>query len=249
MKKRNQFTIFSTETGIEVIKSTVKSLILSELKRRELSFQDIVKITGRSKSTVSKHLSDLRKMGLIVEMPDPEDRRRKLFRINSKYLGKLTRNRIDDLDEEKTEFLAEHLTRRGDPLEFFRLMFHVLRVELIKEGIDIDPVLHEAGKRIGQVIYQRIASEDLEDLLENLKKFWMINCLGVLEVESTEPLVIRDYDCFECRFLPQIGKSTCALDSGILEAIFSQYFKREVLVEETECYARGDGRCSFRITP
>ncbi|MBC7111695.1 MAG: ArsR family transcriptional regulator, partial [Methanothermobacter sp.] len=148
MKRRHNFTIFSTETGIEVIESPVKSLILSELKKGALSFQEIVRITDKSKSTVSKHLSDLRKAGLIVEMPDPEDRRRKVFEINSRYLGKLTRKRIDELDEEKTEFLAEHLTERGDPLEFFRLMFHVLRVELIKEGINIDPVLHEAGKRI-----------------------------------------------------------------------------------------------------
>lgn len=249
MKRRHNFTIFSTETGIEVIESPVKSLILSELKKGALSFQEIVRITGKSKSTVSKHLSDLRKAGLIVEMPDPEDRRRKLFEINSRYLGKLTRKRIDELDEEKTEFLAEHLTERGDPLEFFRLMFHVLRVELIKEGINIDPVLHEAGKRIGEVIYPRLASEDLEDLLENLKRFWMINLLGVLEVESTDPLVIRAYECFECGLLPQIGESACALDSGILEAIFSRHFKGDVLVEETECYARGDGRCSFRIAP
>ncbi len=95
--------------------------------------------------------TDLRGAGLILERTDPRDRRKKVFKLNSRYLGKLTRKPPGDLDEEKTEFLAEHLTSRGDPFEFFRLMFHVLRVELIKEGINLDPILHETGLRIGEV--------------------------------------------------------------------------------------------------
>lgn len=249
MRERQQFTIFATDRGIEVIESPVKSLILSELMKRELRFQDIVRITGKSKSTVSKHLSDLRMAGLIVERPDPADRRIKVFSINSRYLGKLRRKKRGELDEEKTEFLAKHLTSVGDPFEFFRLMFHVLRVELIKEGINIDPILHEAGLKIGEVIYPSLGAGNLEDLLENLRRFWRINRLGTLKVESTDPLIIRAYDCFECGLLPDIGESACALDSGILEAVFGRYFNSDVEIQETECYARGDERCSFLINP
>jgi predicted hydrocarbon binding protein len=249
MRERQQFTIFATDNGIEVIESPVKSLILSELMKRELRFQDIVRITGKSKSTVSKHLSDLRMAGLIVERPDPADRRIKVFSINSRYLGKLRRKKLGELDEEKTEFLAKHLTSAGDPIEFFRLMFHVLRVELIKEGINIDPILHEVGLKIGEVIYPSLRAGNLEDLLENLRRFWRINRLGTLKVESMDPLIIRAYDCFECGLLPDIGESACALDSGILEAVFGRYFNSDVEIQETECYARGDERCSFLINP
>jgi len=247
MAGKRQFTIFSTREGIDVIESPVKSIILSELRKGQRDFQEIVKLTGKSKSTVSKHLTDLRGAGLILERTDPRDRRKKVFKLNSRYLGKLTRKPPGDMDEEKTEFLAEHITSRGDPFEFFRLMFHVLRVELIKEGINLDPILHETGLRIGEVIYPMIEADEPGELLENLKRFWEINHLGRLEVEGTDPPVLRAYDCFECGLLPDIGESACALDSGIIEAVFRRYFNSDVIVDETECYARGDERCSFRI--
>lgn len=65
------------QEGIDVIESPVKSIILSELRKGQRDFQEIVKLTGKSKSTVSKHLTDLRRAGLILERTDPRDRRKR----------------------------------------------------------------------------------------------------------------------------------------------------------------------------
>jgi uncharacterized protein len=45
----------------------------------------------------------------------------------------------------------------------------------------------------------------------------------------------------------KIGRSACAFDSGILEAIFSAHFGRKVDVEEIKCFAKGDDYCSFVV--
>ena len=37
----------------------------------------------------------------------------------------------------------------------------------------------------------------------------------------------------------KIGKSACAFDSGILEALFSAHFSADVNVEEVKCFAKG----------
>ena len=48
------------ELGVNVVKSPVKLTILSMLKDTDMEFDEIVKNTGKSKSTISVHLKSLR---------------------------------------------------------------------------------------------------------------------------------------------------------------------------------------------
>ncbi|HML05115.1 MAG TPA: V4R domain-containing protein, partial [Methanobacterium sp.] len=100
---------------------------------------------------------------------------------------------------------------------------------------------------IGETLYEDLKEEELEKLVENIAELWETNKLGRIEVRSVDPLVINAYDCFECEDLPKIGRSACAFDSGILEAIFSEYFGKKVGVDEVKCYAKGDEYCCFVI--
>jgi hypothetical protein len=75
------------------------------------------------------------------------------------------------------------------------------------------------------------------------------NNLGTLEVESTEPLVMRVYDCFEFGSLPELGRPTCAFDLGVLQAIFTRHYRIPRLVDETAFYAMGEDHCRFVIAP
>jgi predicted hydrocarbon binding protein len=126
-------------------------------------------------------------------------------------------------------------------------MFRTIRVSLLSEGININPILQQAGISIGKIFYQSLSSPNTETLLQKLAIFWKSHKLGSLVVDNYDPLTIHAYDCFECEELPKIGESSCALDSGILIAVFSLHFQQNVNVEEVECYARGDDHCSFII--
>ena len=68
MKEQKPIQIFSNlndNIGVNVVKSPVKLTILEMLRDTEMEFDEIVNNTGKSKSTVSVHLKDLRETGII----------------------------------------------------------------------------------------------------------------------------------------------------------------------------------------
>jgi uncharacterized protein len=243
-KFNQEVEIFSTSEGLQVIKSPLRVKILSMLREKDLSFDEIVKLSGRAKSTVSGHLKELSQEGIIGSRAHPTDARKKIFFIKSGYVGRLHRNSIE---EDLKEHINRYIKSENNPFEFFRLIFHTIRVSLMNQGVDIDPILHDAGLSVGEVLYQELQSQKQEEFLLNIAGFWETHNLGRVEVKSLEPLIINVNDCFECSGLPQLKRPACAFDTGILEALFSNYFKEKAKVQEVKCHAMGSGYCSFVI--
>jgi uncharacterized protein len=237
--------LYSTPAGIRTVRSPVRVKILSVLSTRDLTFDEIVRLSGRAKSTVSIHLRGLEEDGIIGSKTDPHDERKKIFFLLSHSLGNLTAGLAADDAADRAGRLADS----DDPFGFYRYMFRTIRVSLLAEGINIDPVLFASGNQVGRTLAASLADRRLPVLLEKLGAFWRKHNLGTLEVESLAPLTLRAYDCFECGSLPQLGRPACAFDSGILDALFSAHFKKPQQVEETACYAMGDDHCRFVITP
>lgn len=235
--------LFATAGGIRAVDSPVRMKILSMLLEKEMSFDDIVEASGRAKSTISVHLKSLADDGIVSSRADPGDARKKIFFIDSGYLGGLSRRKR--LEKGMEEYLSKYAMSSDDPFAFFRLMFRTIRVALLNEGIDLDPVLHEAGTNVGEALYGQVADADLNRMLANIAKFWEAQKLGRIQVKSLEPLEIVVYDCFECQDLPYLGRPACAFDSGILETVFSKYYGGPVKIIETNCYAMGDDYCRF----
>lgn len=248
MKSRSpSIELFSTPGGIRTVGSPVRVGILSVLSTRDLSFEEIVGLSGKAKSTISVHLKGMEEEGIIGSKTDPADSRRKIFFLRSAPLGNLSPE--PGFRDDEAEELKGRLADEEDPFAFYRYMFRTIRVTLLAEGIHIDPVLHNAGYRVGREIVEEIDGPDLGTVLEKLRKFWSGHNLGTLEVESLEPLVIRVYDCFECGDLPELGRPACAFDAGVLRAVFSRHFGADQDVTETACYAMGNDHCRFVIVP
>ena len=239
-----QIKLFATSQGIIAIKSPVRVKILTMLREGDLSFDDIVKLSNKAKSTVSSHLKAMVKEGIINSHVDPHDARKKIFFIQSDYLGKLQR---EQLQEDISAYIQRYISTENDPFEFFRLIFHTLRISLLTQGVDIDPILHEAGLKVGKTLYIKIQDPDMNTYLGNIAKFWETHSLGRLEIKNLKPLTIDVDDCFECSGLPYLGRPACAFDSGILEALFNIYYDQKIKVMETKCYALGDKHCTFII--
>ena len=239
--------LFATEDGIRTVDSPVRSKILAVLSGRELSFQEIVQSTNKAKSTVSAHLRALLKEGIIGEKPDLADSRRKIFYIRSRFLGEISPQGKKD-DDDPGQMVAT-LLKGGDPSIFYKMMFRTIRVTLMSRGINIDPILREAGFRMGQGLYSAIADPDISVMLDKTVKFWKQHNLGQIVVENRSPVTLIVYDCFECDDLPYLGRPACAFDAGILEAVFSGHFKADHMATELRCYAMGDDHCKFVIRP
>jgi len=242
---KSRIKIFSTKSGVNIVQSPIKAQILSLLKEGGMSGSQIVSSTQRSKSTISAHLQDLEDSGIIDWVINPEDRRKKIYFINSRYLGDVSPEK--EVEDEIDQYLEDQILKSDDPLKFFRFMFRAIRVSLMDEGINIDPILHNAGCKVGETFYKKLQTPDINKFIENVAKFWENNQLGLIKVKSLDPIIIQAYDCFECEDLPQVGKPACAFDSGVLESFFSRYFQEHVEVEEVKCYAQGDDYCQFMV--
>ncbi len=250
MKEQKPIQIFSNlndDVGVNVIKSPVKLTILEMLRDSDMEFEEIVNNTGKSKSTVSVHLKSLRESGVISYRVHPVDNRKKIFYLNSKYIGSVNYTDPKEIKETQTDYLVENLI--NDDAEFSTLLFHTLKSMLIQEGINIDPIMQSTGNSIGNSLFDKLYDEDLEVFMGNIAEFWKKKGLGRGSFKIGQIIKITTYDCFECELLPRTGKPACFLDTGIFEALFSQYFKMPVSVIETQCYTMGDEKCVFEVEP
>ena len=250
MREQRPIQIFSNSErsiGINVVKSPVKLTILEMLRANEMEFDEIVRNTGKSKSTVSVHLKSLREKGIVSYKIHPNDNRKKIFYINSKYLGSVNSTDKKELDETQKQYLIDNIINEGS--DFNLLLFHTLRAMLIQEGINIDPILQATGNSIGKAIFESLYDEDLDVFLNNIVQFWKTNGLGIISFEMGDIIKVTSYDCFECELLPKTGKPACFLDTGIIETLFSQYLDVPVSVIEIQCYTMGDGKCVFEVEP
>ena len=250
MSEQKPIQIFSNlndNIEINVVKSPVKLTILEMLRDRDMEFDEIVSNTGKSKSTVSVHLKSLRESGIISYRVHPVDNRKKIFYLNSKYIGSVNITEPKEIEQTQSNYLVENLI--DDDAEFSTLLFHTLKSMLIQEGVNIDPILQSTGNSIGKSIFEKMYDEDLDVFMENIAEFWQTKGLGRLTYKVGQIIKITTYDCFECKLLPRTGKPACFLDTGIFEGLFTEFFNLPVSVIETQCYTMGDEKCVFEIEP
>ena len=250
MSEQKPIQIFSNlneNIGVNVVKSPVKLTILEMLRDSEMEFDEIVNNTGKSKSTVSVHLKSLRESGIISYRVHPDDNRKKIFYINSKFLGSVNITEPKEIEETQSDYILKHLIEEDE--EFSTLLFHTLKAMLIQEGVNIDPILQSTGNTIGKSIFEILYDDDLDIFMENIADFWQRKGLGRLTFKVGQIIKITTFDCFECKLLPRTGKPACFLDTGIFEGLFTEFFNLPVSVIETQCYTMGDEKCVFEIEP
>lgn len=250
MSEQKPIQIFSNPNeniGVNVIKSPVKLTILEMLRNNAMEFDEIVNNVGKSKSTVSVHLKSLREDGIISYKVHPVDNRKKIFYLNSKYLGSVDLKEKKELDEVKPDYIIQNLIDNSE--DFSILLFHTIKSMLIQEGINIDPIMQSAGNSIGKSIFQKLYNDDLDVFLSNVSKYWEDNKLGKLSFDIGQIIKVTNYDCFECKLLPKTGKPACFLDVGIFESLFTEFFQLPVSVIEIQCYTMGDNKCVFEVEP
>ncbi|MFX1518818.1 MAG: V4R domain-containing protein [Promethearchaeota archaeon] len=249
--KRASFEVYFSEDGLRQVSNPVRMKILEMLQEAEgLELKDIYlhfEKSGqrKSKSTLWEHLKTLIDKKLVIERPHPEDKRRKLFLLNSKFVG-TTEMPMVELSEQLSVIIQRSI---GDPLYFANGLFCAVRFGIESfTNFNLDPILKEVGKTIGQEIAKTLTIENLDDLLNTLSNFWETHKLGHLQVVSKAPITLLVTDCYECSGMPNVGKCLCAQDEGILEAIFESKFKKSCKVEEEECHGTGHPHCKFNIT-
>ncbi len=233
--------IFSTENGIVALNSPVKLKILEFLRKETKSFDELVVEIGKAKSTISVHLDDLQKMNLIEEKSYPEDKRKKYYIMNSFYLAC---SEIPMRNHYNSNIgYIQCSGENGN--SFITHLFHTVRFGMEAYGFDPKPIMKRLGKDVGTSIGQGFISKDHNGLLEELSEFWKDKKLGNMQIcRESDPAVIVT-NCYHCSKMPDVGKTLCSMDEGIIEAVFLSRLNLKYNVKETECYGTGHKHCKF----
>lgn len=240
---QEQVEIYTTKKGMIAIESPIKNKILQKLQERELTFEELIEVCGKAKSTMSVHLNDLLNMGLVYKRIDSRDRRKKYFGINT------------DLIVSSNAPVATHYNKIlqsvpasvGNKYDFLKSLFHLVRSGMESYGVDTSPALKKIGHDVGKSLAPNFKSKTAPELLAEVSAFWEAQGLGrVSIVKGDVPTIVVD-DCFDCSTIPNIGRTQCSMDEGILEAIIEEKLKVKCSIEETECYGTGFDHCKFII--
>ncbi len=236
-------TIFATEKGIVALDSPVKLKILALLKNGVSSFDELVEQSGKAKSTISVHLNDLQSMNLIKEKIYAGDKRKKYFILNSLYLAYSQ----TPLRQEYYKHLSD-VEISGLNGNFFLIhLFHTIRFGMEAYGFDPRPIMKRLGKDVGEQIGHEFNSQNINGILKELTVFWKNQDLGKMTVIDGARPGILVTDCYHCSRMPDVGKTLCSMDEGIIEGIFSNRLDLILDVQEIECYGTGHGHCRFVI--
>lgn len=235
---------FYTDKGLIAVDSPVKIQILNLLMEEPKSFDEIVKFTAKAKSTISVHLNNLRAYELVEENFDPEDRRRKIYSLTSRYIGCSKEPFIEHYNS-----LLESLAANGnDRLCFNEALIHALHCGFEAYGIDHAPVVKLIGIDIGKSLSSNFEAETLEEILIEIANFLELheNCRASILLKNGSFLKIEDD--FKASLIPVIGKPFCTLKEGIIEGILKEKIGADCSVLEIECYGTGHAHCLFEIT-
>jgi len=233
--------IFSTENGIVALDSPVKLKILEMLRKGATSFDDLVEQSGKAKSTISVHLDDLEEQNLIQEKSSPNDKRKKYFYLNSVCLA------CSEIP------LMTHYQRNMDTFKISEpngdsLLIHIfqsVRYGMEAYGFDPKPILKRLGRDIGSRLGPEFESNKASGLLQELPEFWRSHKLGDMKILNGSTHAVIVTGCYHCSKMPNLGKTLCSMDEGILEGIFSSRLDIDYCFKETECFGTGFQHCKF----
>ncbi|WP_440952330.1 V4R domain-containing protein [Methanococcoides sp. FTZ1] len=241
MKGEGHTALFSNREGIIAIEGPVKLQIMELLKESSRSFDEIVKYTGKAKSTISVHLSDLKQQNLLEERIDPNDRRKKTYVMCSQYAACSQKPVVEHYHETLNRFATTFDTER----DILTTFFHAVQSGFEAQGINHRPIMETIGQDIGIRIAENFISGYLEELFEEVADYWDIHSLGKLSVISYDPLEIRVDDCFVCKGAPDVGQNLCSFSEGLLQGIIYRKLNMQCNLVEVECHGNGNDHCLF----
>lgn len=206
------FDIYQTDAGYAAITNPVQRQILDALRAGEKQLPDLVKITGRSKPTLSSlHMKELLARELIEEREHPTDSRRKVYRLRAGKIGS------SDIPVGQLREAVQHYVSLSPLAARLPLKAMVEALAAAPAGSDPKMVWAQAH-RLGV-----LASGSLK--VATARDLWM-RLSGFLEAEEVaQPLRIDlEKGILELRLGPALKQSpalAAAIVSGLVEGVAS----------------------------
>lgn len=161
----NEFEIYQSDAGYVAVTNEVRRKILGALIKKDRELNELVKITGKAKPTLSNlHMRELLSQNLIEELPHPTDARKKIYRIKGQRIGS------SSVPIEQLRGAVKHYVSLS-PLAHAVPLQQVLDVLLAGGAKAHDPLKRQAAK-LGEISSQLLAAPDLRELLPRVAAYW-----------------------------------------------------------------------------
>lgn len=204
----------------------MKDEILRLLAEREMTITELAKILGKSKATISHHIDNLRKEGLIKIAR--EERVGNFIRIY--YTLSIPNEKVGNILIEMVRNSANERSK----VELFRNTVRLLGFALLK----VSPHLF---KRIGFEVGYALGFNGAN--LEDLAELWEELGLGKTSC-SRDVLTVEE--CYFCSGLPKVGYTYCRFDEGFIAGFLTKSKGKEYKVKEVKCWGLGNEFCEFK---
>ena len=181
-----EFVLYHTGKGLVHISNGVRVRILDELSKRNLSLTEMVEITGKAQSTLSVHLDSMVKEGVITSREDPDDNRRKTYSISSVRLAETKSPDSESLAKSK-EIFAD---MADEPESISNYMVSFLYVAMDSVGLSLGPMSKIMGSVHAQAIGGRFQKGPIEEVIDDIRKYYSFANMGKVTVFSFNPLTL-----------------------------------------------------------
>jgi predicted hydrocarbon binding protein/biotin operon repressor len=224
--------------------------IMELLSEKELTNSQLARKLDLSKPTMSHHLKLLQDAGIVkISRIEHEEHgiAMKFYAVNPNILSVavLKENKLTgQIEKEIQEAMAARingLDSEGN-IAFLRL----LKSTILSTGIDMDKPFYDAGYNIGSnVISKQMKTSSLKDALNELALMWEQLKLGTIEIVGENLIKVKD--CYQCGNMPDMGKTLCPSDAGIIAGVLDKVCERRYSVKEIKCWGTGYDFCEFEI--
>ena len=180
------FVLYNTDNGIVIITNGVRVRILDELSKRNLSLTELVDLTGKAQSTLSVHLESMVNDGVIKSREDPEDNRRKIYSISSLRVAE-TKTPDSESFEKAREIFADMVDY---PDKIGNYMIYFLYTIMDSRGLSVGPLAEIIGSIHAQAIGGKIQKGPIEDVVDQIRKYYTFANMGKVTIYSFNPLTL-----------------------------------------------------------
>lgn len=140
------------------------------------------------------------------------------------------------------------------PVIVYRLLEYSLNDVIAKMyGEDgRNEVFRAAGELAGREFAKNVLdlSLELNGFIANLQQALKDLKIGILRIESfdedTGRFILTVGEDLDCSGIPITDETVCNYDEGFLKGIMDEYFKKNYIVREIDCWATGARVCRFK---
>ncbi len=233
-----------------VTQETIDSRIVETLKKHPygLSISQIADITGLNRMTVSRHLEVLKAKGFVdYRQVGPA----KLWYLTEGYLE--TTYVIQEVEKPyilkllKSEESKPVREKLGDYVSLH--LFRLERIALILL-CGADSIMYRVGREIARdVSPEMVEGDSINEIFDGLSKIFEKLKIGILELQGSQEntVKIRIYECITCSGMPNIGKTVCYFEGGLMAGTYETITGKPAFALETKCWGTGYKYCEFNV--